>query len=535
MNAIKLKNSLKGPASWRLPLRILPFIVAYGLFRIFVLILQSLLDIEVGGFDQIRLGTNESINELITKRLPNTLLLLGAVLILTVLLAFLIVAISAQIRNIHKKPSGGKPWLFRPGNIFLISAVSLSPLVLGVILLLIFSVNLRWLPLGGMDNILGNQGLADRLWHLILPVCSMALMPLGIAVQISLSRVRGNADKGPRSRLVELSALLADLFRQTAGILAADVLIEALFGWPGLGGLVFQSTIMGDLPVLLACAVIFAGIILIGHLLAEFFSWTSEVLESEAIPATPQPIVQNKNHKARNIFFVVLLLIIIAIASYGMASGGKEIAFDDYGARLAFGGSWLFVLAILSSLLMVVLSLPLGMLINWLSGKGKWWAKLVSEILLLPANTALFLPSLLWLALVVAILNLRQGVSEIPWYQLGILTAAALQPRGIRFVIQSWTETPHSTIVKRIGIILSALFAGGVFYSFMIILGMAYIDVALLSSGSIVNIISAITVGQKAFPAALILLWFIPWVFYLAVDASMDDWEGKDSVAWLNS
>jgi peptide/nickel transport system permease protein len=148
-------------------------------------------------------------------------------------------------------------------------------------LIVLFSVKLGWLPTGGMITIgaglWGPARLLDIAHHLILPTASLALFYAAIYTRLmrasmlevsGLDYVRTARAKGISERRVvyghalrnALLPLLTIVGVQAGSLLGGSVLVESVFGWPGLGRLAFEAVQQRDYNLLL-------GILLMSSLL----------------------------------------------------------------------------------------------------------------------------------------------------------------------------------------------------------------------------------------------------------------------------
>jgi peptide/nickel transport system permease protein len=148
-------------------------------------------------------------------------------------------------------------------------------------LIVLFSVKLGWLPTGGMMTIgaglAGPAKLFDIVHHLILPAASLALFYAAIYTRLvrasmlevsGLDYVRTARAKGISERRViyghalrnALLPLLTVVGVQLGSLLGGSVLVESVFGWPGLGRLAFEAVQQRDYNLLL-------GILLMSSLL----------------------------------------------------------------------------------------------------------------------------------------------------------------------------------------------------------------------------------------------------------------------------
>ena len=161
-------------------------------------------------------------------------------------------------------------------------SVSVPQYSLGLVLIILFAAQRHILPAGGMHNTAGNGGLGDLLQHLILPGITAALVPMGIVARMfrsSLLEVLGQdyiealRSRGiPNLRLYvhafhnTLPSLLTVAGLQLGYLLGGVIFVEAVFSWPGIGQLVFQSISQRDLPLIQAGVMISALVFVVLNL-----------------------------------------------------------------------------------------------------------------------------------------------------------------------------------------------------------------------------------------------------------------------------
>jgi peptide/nickel transport system permease protein/oligopeptide transport system permease protein len=134
--------------------------------------------------------------------------------------------------------------------------VSTPPFYLGIVLIVVFAVMLRWLPSGGAGGPL----------HLILPAMTLGASTLGIVARMTrasmlevlnedyvrTARAKGVAERGVVAQHALRNALLpviAVIALQFGFVLAGSVLVETVFSYPGIGWLIVESISMRDFPV----------------------------------------------------------------------------------------------------------------------------------------------------------------------------------------------------------------------------------------------------------------------------------------------
>ncbi|MCL2391614.1 MAG: ABC transporter permease subunit [Oscillospiraceae bacterium] len=189
--------------------------------------------------------TGASVANMFFNRLPNTLLLVGTGLVIAVLLAVPLGVLAA-------KRAGSLVDNFV--TVISMSGMSMPPFWLGILLLLLFSFHLGWLPAAG------NR---DGVLSLIMPAMCTALMMMAITTRQARSSVLGNlkADflrtaraKGvPEKTVVRKHALgnswipiITQIGSSFAVQLAGSVVVETVFSWPGIGLLTAQAIMNRD-------------------------------------------------------------------------------------------------------------------------------------------------------------------------------------------------------------------------------------------------------------------------------------------------
>lgn len=234
----------------------------------------------VGGAVRGDLGTSLLTDEPVTgrigERLPNTLVLAGAALTLSVALGIPIGLIQALRRG-----------SFLDHLLSLLSAIGLSIPVfwLGIVLILIFAVSLRLLPSAGVTAI-AEDNLVDRLRHLVLPAVVLATTVLPTVVRFMRSAaievlhedyIRTAASKGLGPRLVltrhvlrnALIPVVSAIGALVPRLLGGTVVTEAVFSWPGMGRLALEAAQGRDYPLITGLTVVVAAIAVATTLLVD--------------------------------------------------------------------------------------------------------------------------------------------------------------------------------------------------------------------------------------------------------------------------
>ena len=220
--------------------------------------------------------TDEPVAARIGDRLPNTLLLVGTALGLSLLLGIPIGVVQALRRN---------SWLDHV--LTFVTAIGLSVPVfwLGIVLILVFAVTLHVLPSAGVVSV-GRESIGDRLAHLVLPCVVLASTILPTIVRYTRSAmievltqdfIRTATAKGLAPRIVVyVHALRNALIPVTSAVgalvprlLGGTVVTEAVFGWPGMGRLALDAANGRDYPLIVGIAVVVAAIAVLSSLVVD--------------------------------------------------------------------------------------------------------------------------------------------------------------------------------------------------------------------------------------------------------------------------
>lgn len=159
-------------------------------------------------------------------------------------------------------------WVDKFASILSVVGVSIPHYWLGILMVIIFSVELNWLPATGA----GPGGSRDWAWdwahikHLILPAVTMSVIPMGIVARTVRALVadilqqefvtglhaKGLLDRGVLAHVIKNAAptALAVMGLQLGYLLGGSILIETVFSWPGTGFLLGQAIFQRDLPLL---------------------------------------------------------------------------------------------------------------------------------------------------------------------------------------------------------------------------------------------------------------------------------------------
>lgn len=190
---------------------------------------------------------NEPVTKLIIEKFPNTLILTVISLLLAIIIAIPIGIISAT------KQYSIFDYISMVGALI---GVSMPIFWLGLMLVLVFSVNLSWLPSIGMGSM--DKGIWDVVSHLILPSICLATIPSATFARITRSSmldiikqdyIKSLRSKGLKERVVmwkhalknALPPIITVIGLQISTSLSGAILTETIFGWPGMGRMIVDA------------------------------------------------------------------------------------------------------------------------------------------------------------------------------------------------------------------------------------------------------------------------------------------------------
>lgn len=226
-------------------------------------------------------NNNRPVTEMIGERLWPTVLLSITALTFAVVLGVIVGTFAAR------RPESA----FSSGTtVFALIGFAMPAFWTGYLLLIVFSKNLGWLPISGMEDLRFQGGWIAKQWdvakHLILP--AFALGMIYIAAYSRLSRasmlevlesdyVRTARAKGLGERSVLFKHALRNgiipivtvLGLQFGSILSGAILVETVFAWPGVGKLAFEAVVERDTNVLLGVLFLVSLTVIVANLVTD--------------------------------------------------------------------------------------------------------------------------------------------------------------------------------------------------------------------------------------------------------------------------
>ena len=221
------------------------------------------------------------VSVLIVDRFWPTLLLMVSTIILAVLFGILLGLLAAINLN---------TWKDAVISVFALITYATPLFWVGLMMIVVFSINLRWFPTSGMENIAafyeGFDRFVDISRHLVLPTITLSLFYLALYTRLMRASmleqygqdyvVTARAKGLPERRItfghVLRNALLPVVTMagvQVGALIGGSVIVESVFAWPGLGMLAFESLFARDLNLLLGIFLISSVLVVVVNLVVD--------------------------------------------------------------------------------------------------------------------------------------------------------------------------------------------------------------------------------------------------------------------------
>lgn len=233
-----------------------------------------LTDMLAGDFGRSLAG-GAAVADLISGRLANTALLAGLVAAIAVPLSVTLGIVAASYPG---------TWIDRGVSLATLAVISVPEFLTAILLVLLFAVELRWLP--AIAHLRGDEGIARVTAALALPILTLTIAITGQMVRLTRASILNILDapfiemailKGvPRRRIVMRHALrnaigpiVNVVAINLAYLVSGVVIVETVFAYPGLAKLMIDAVQSRDLPLVQACAMIFCTTYVVLILIAD--------------------------------------------------------------------------------------------------------------------------------------------------------------------------------------------------------------------------------------------------------------------------
>lgn len=235
----------------------------------------------IGNLSHGDLGRSYTLNrpvlDEVLERFSATLVLAGTALVLCSIFGLLAGIVSA-VRQYG--------WADKIITLLVLIGISTPSFWLGLLLILIFAVDLRWLPASGMFAIYGGGDLPDLLYHLTLPALTLSVVATGVIARLTrtsmLEVLRQDYIRTARAKgLSEYNVVCKHAFKsalvsvvpvigiQAGFVIGGAVYIETVFQWPGIGSMLVKAISTRDLLLVQGGVLIVAAAYVLFNLAAD--------------------------------------------------------------------------------------------------------------------------------------------------------------------------------------------------------------------------------------------------------------------------
>jgi peptide/nickel transport system permease protein len=248
-----------------------PLIVQLGVY------LKNVLTLDLG----YSFRHDMPVSELVLDRFIPTLLLMTSTIVLAVGFCIILGLVAA---------SGLNTWRDTAISIFALITYATPLFWVGLMLIVVFSLNLGWFPTSGMENFAmfyeGWDRIVDIAHHLVLPTITLSLFYLALYTRlmrasmleqagqdyVTTARAKGLTERRIVFVHVLRNALLPVVTMagvQVGALIGGSVIVESVFAWPGLGMLAFEALFARDLNLLLGIFLLSAVLVVAVNLIVD--------------------------------------------------------------------------------------------------------------------------------------------------------------------------------------------------------------------------------------------------------------------------
>ncbi len=220
---------------------------------------------------------NRPVIDEVLERFSATLILAGTSLLLCSVFG-LIAGVVSAVRQYS--------WVDKTVTFVVLVGISVPSFWLGLLLILVFAVNLKWFPASGMYAIYGGGDLPDLLKHLFLPAITLAVVATGVIARLTRTAmlevlrqdfIRTARAKGvTENKVIYKHAFKAALVTvipvigiQAGFVLGGAVYIETVFQWPGIGSMLVKAISTRDLLLVQGGVLVVAAAYVLFNLAAD--------------------------------------------------------------------------------------------------------------------------------------------------------------------------------------------------------------------------------------------------------------------------
>lgn len=222
------------------------------------------------------LASKRPVGMLLRERVWPTIKLTGAALLVSILIGITVGVVSAVKRY---------SIIDYVATFLSFIAVSVPNYFLGLVLIYIFALKLKWLPPSGMMKLGADPSFKETVRYMTLPVLVMGLSGAASLVRYCRSSmlevlkqdyVRTARAKGLPERTVRWHAfrngllpVITVISLSMPHLFSGSVIVERIFNWPGIGSFAITGVFQRDYPVIMAVNLVVASLVLIANMLAD--------------------------------------------------------------------------------------------------------------------------------------------------------------------------------------------------------------------------------------------------------------------------
>lgn len=224
----------------------------------------------------LSVSNHQPVKDQILSKLPNTIGLMGAALILSILVSIPLGLLAGYYKN---------RWIDNIISGISYLGISLPAFWFGIMLIILFSLNLGWFPSSGMRTI-GVYSAADVIRHGVLPTIVLSVNNTAVFVRYIRSNtieqkeeeyVTTAISKGvPQGQVLRghvlkncLLPIITMVGMNFGTLITGSFVVESVFGWPGLGTLCMSAINSRDYTMIMGITMLACTVLLIGNFLAD--------------------------------------------------------------------------------------------------------------------------------------------------------------------------------------------------------------------------------------------------------------------------
>ncbi|MEI8610048.1 ABC transporter permease subunit [Enterovibrio sp. Hal110] len=338
---------------------------------------------------------NRPVIDEVLERFNATLILAGVSFVLCSLLGIMAGVISAA-----------KQFSLADKGITLVVllGISIPSFFLGMMMILLFAINLRWLPVSGMYAIYGGGDLPDLLQHLVMPVVALASVATGVIARLSRSAmlevlrqdyIRTARAKGVHERQVvwkhalkaAMVSIIPVLGIQAGFVLSGAVYIEMVFQWPGVGKMLVEAILKRDILLVQGGVVFVATCYVLFNIAVDMLqSWLDP--EDQSMTAFLKLLVRNRLAAFGGVVMCIIIFLVLITPLLGLQdpaatdtanrflrplSDGHLLGTDHLGrdllSRLLWGTQLSLAVGFAAALIAALIGSSIGIIAGYYGGR----------------------------------------------------------------------------------------------------------------------------------------------------------------------